>query len=255
MKQNLLINLLIALLILSAPDPACGIQYPEASGFVTDSANMIDPYYEQRIEALCENIEKDTGVEIAVVTVNSLEGITREQYAVELFERWGIGKKDKDNGLLILLSKEERVYRVEVGYGLEHVVKDAHKVYIGMRIMEPSFKEGEFGQGIYDAVVVIEGFINENPDVISDLRMGDEDTEIKWWHALLLIILLGFAGYYLFLALKDSGRDGGYRGRRYDHGGIFYGGGFGGMGGGSFGGGFGGFGGGMSGGGGFGGGW
>ncbi|ODS35844.1 hypothetical protein BEH94_05680 [Candidatus Altiarchaeales archaeon WOR_SM1_SCG] len=255
MKYPTIVIFFILFAIAIAPG-AFAVQYPEHEGFVTDTANMIDPFYEEKIEKLCEDIEKDTSVEVAVVTVNSLEGLTKEQYAVELFEKWGIGKKDRDNGLLILLAKEERVYRVEVGYGLEHVILDAHKGDIGVKIMEPHFKKGEFGEGIYDAVAAIDALIKGHPEVISELGDDSMNTTLLWG----ILFLMIFAAIFIYVLIDGfSGRkDKKYR-RKKSETGTYYGGfgGFGGWGGGGDfgGGGFGGFGGGMSGGGGFGGSW
>ena len=134
--------ILIALLLIT---PILAVDYPNLNDFVTDEANIISPEYEQQIEQLAKAIEQETTVEIAIVTVLSLEGLTKEQYALELFEKEGIGKEDKDNGLLILVALEEREYRVEVGYGLEGSIPDASKVSLGTKILEPNFKENEFG--------------------------------------------------------------------------------------------------------------
>ena len=134
--------LLILMLMLLFP-AASAITYPTLSGFVTDNANMIDSSYKEKIIQLAQDIEKESTVEIAVVTIDSLEGESMEMYAVNLFEKWGIGKKDKDNGLLILVAKQEREYRFEVGYGLEGTVTDSMKVNIGDRIIVPNFRNGD----------------------------------------------------------------------------------------------------------------
>lgn len=237
--------IIIIILILSVAT-ASGASYPQLTGFVTDNANMIDPSYEAQITALAKQIEENTTVEIAVVTVESFEGETRESYAVNLFQQAGIGKADKDNGLLILISKQEREYRFEVGYGLEGVIPDSMKVNIGSRIIEPNFINGDFGKGIYESMIVIEGLLEGDEGVISKYSMeptGQSDGEDSIWPFLFFGII-----WLIFSIASSKGR----RGRR-GMGGIYLGGFGGGMSGG--GGGFGGFGGGMSGGGGFGGKW
>ena len=97
----------------------------QPTGFVNDYAKILSAQEKQEIETLLKQIEKSTTAEIAVVTTPSLEGLSLEKYAVELFENWGIGKKDGDNGLLILIAPTERKYRIEVGYGLEEVITDS----------------------------------------------------------------------------------------------------------------------------------
>lgn len=166
-------TLLLILLLLPL---ASAVNYPKLTGFVTDNANMIDPSYETRITQLAQKIEKENTVEISVVTIESLEGESREMYAEELFERAGIGKKDKDNGLLILVAKKEREYRFEVGYGLESIITDSMKVNIGSRIIEPNFKNGEYGRGIYESMLVIEGLLKGNEEIISKYSMPQTYT-------------------------------------------------------------------------------
>ena len=243
--------ILILLILLSALPVVAAVDYPQLTGFVTDDADMIDPVYEAKITELAKNIEGATTVEIAVVTVESLEGESKEMYAVKLFEQADIGKKDKDNGLLILVAKQERKYKFEVGYGLEGVITDSMNVNIGNRIITPNFKNGEYGKGIYEAMLVIEGLLEDDEDVISEYSMNNQgSTGTSSGGIGTLIFFIFIIAILILMSVGQRGRGRGY---------MYYGGvgGFGGgmSGGGGFGGGFGGFGGGMSGGGGFGGGW
>ncbi|MBU4491399.1 MAG: TPM domain-containing protein [Euryarchaeota archaeon] len=250
--------LIILMLLLPA---ASAVSYPQLRGYVTDNANMIDQSYEAKITQLAGAIEKETTVQIAVVTIESLEGESMEMYAEELFEKAGIGKKDKDNGLLIIVAKQYRDYRFEVGYGLEGTVTDSMRVNIGERIIVPNFRNGEYGKGIYDSMLVVQELLKGNQEVISQYSMkqggGSDDFAI-----LFIILLVLVVGFIFFIAMINSTsttsgrRMYGYRSPRIGWGmggGGFGGGGFGGgFGGGGFGGGFGG---GRSGGGGFGGKW
>jgi len=226
---------------------SASVEYPKLTDFVTDSADMIDAEWEAKINALAKEIEVNSTAEFAVVTVPTLEGLSREQYAVELFEQAGIGKKDKDNGLLILVAKAEREYRVEVGYGLEPYITDSMKVNVGSRIMEPAFKEGEFGRGIYEATTYMGALIMGREDVVSEYRMrynldgaapGFSFGDIIWFIFIIFMFSRIFSGrgWFFFPIFLPGPRRGGGAG------------GFGGTG-------FGGFGGGLSGGGGFGGRW
>jgi len=245
---------------------ASAVSYPTLAGYVTDNANMIDQSYEAKITQLAQEIEKESTVEIAVVTINSLEGESMEMYAVKLFEKAGIGKKDIGNGLLIIIAKDSHDYRFEVGYGLEGTVTDSMKVNIGERIIVPNFRNGEYGKGIYESMLVVQELLKGNQEVISQYGMkqggGSEDFAV-----LFIILFFLIVGFIFFIAIMNSthttsgNRRYGSRSPRIGWGmggGRYGGGGFGGSfggGGGGFGGGFGGFGGGMSGGGGFGGKW
>lgn len=259
MKWSLLIILLLLLPVASA------VNYPQLRGFVTDNANMIDPVYEEKITQLAQNIEKETTVEIAVVTVESLEGESKEMYAEELFRQPpGIGKKDKDNGLLILVAKNEREYRFEVGYGFEGTITDSMKVNIGDRIIVPNFRNGEYGKGIYEAMLVIQEMLRGNEEVISQYSMPQTgDQELPGWVFFVFFVIVVLAIIFIAIYAKENiggwtyggGYYGGRRRRGWESGGGFGGGFSGGRSGGFGGGGFGGFGGGRSGGGGFGGKW
>ncbi len=251
-KWTLLIILILLLPVASAVD------YRQL--VVVDNANIIDSVYKDKIKQLALNIEKETTVEIVVVTVNSLDGESIDTYAVNLFEQAGIGKKDKDNGLLILVvccEKEDRGYRFEVGYGLEGTITDSMYVNIGKRIIEPNFKNGEYGKGIYESMVVIQGLVKGNEEVRSQYSMQQTGglEEVDWEMVIFIVIIL------IIILMSASGKmpggtygGGYYGGRRRSGWGGGFGGGFSG-GGSSGGGGFGGFGGGRSGGGGFGGKW
>ncbi|MDP6642130.1 MAG: TPM domain-containing protein [Candidatus Nanoarchaeia archaeon] len=236
---------IIFLLLISTVE---AVDYPKLNEFVTDNANLISPEDEQKIIEIAKKIEKETSVEIAIVTIKSLEGLDKEQYALELFEQAGIGKEDKDNGLLILVAIEEREYRVEVGYGLEGLIPDSSKVTIGTRILEPNFKEDEFGKGIYESLIIIQDILGGEGEILS--RYQSTYTTNRRGISPITYI------YLIFFIISITGSLFGKKGRR--HGFLFFpliipGGGWNGGTGGFGSSGFGGFGGGISGGGGFGG--
>src|SRR3989338_7405802 len=87
------------------------VNYPSPTGFVNDFGNLYSPEFKIQLESDLISFEKQTGSEISVATIKSLEGMDIESYAVGLFEKWKIGKKDKDNGLLLLIAKEDRKIR------------------------------------------------------------------------------------------------------------------------------------------------
>lgn len=167
MFKNKFLIILGVLLLLIPMVSAIDAKYPELTGYVTDNANIIDSEYEQKITDLADKINKQTTVEIAVLTIESLGEDNIDNYAVQTFRQNGVGKKDNNNGLLILVSKNDRKYRFEVGYGLESTVTDSMKVPIGEKIIVPNFKQGQYGKGIYDSMIVIEGLATNNTEVLS----------------------------------------------------------------------------------------
>ena len=145
---------LMALLVLPFT-PIQAATYPALQGYITDSADLLSTEERVSLEATLSSFKQGTGNEIAVVTVATLEGDAIEHYAVELFQKWGIGDKEKDNGLLILVAKEEREVRIEVGYGMEGIINDAKAGRIIREIMAPRFREEKFGVGIIEASNVL----------------------------------------------------------------------------------------------------
>lgn len=128
------------------------VSVPEPQGFVNDYANLLSESEESALEATLMQFEKETSNEIAVVTLDSLEGDVIENVAVRIFEEWGIGKEGSDNGALLLVAKEDRTMRIEVGYGLEPVLTDAQSAWIVSDVLTPAFRENRFGEGITEAV-------------------------------------------------------------------------------------------------------
>lgn len=118
----------------------------QPQGYVSDFANMISPAARQEIGMLADQLRQQHQVELAVVTVPTLGGRAVDDYATDLFAQWGIGKKGKDNGLLLLVSKQEHEIRVEVGYGLEDKVPDAIASEI-TRTIRDQFRQGDIDGG------------------------------------------------------------------------------------------------------------
>ncbi|PIR92169.1 methanol dehydrogenase [Candidatus Falkowbacteria bacterium CG10_big_fil_rev_8_21_14_0_10_44_15] len=118
------------------------------SGFVNDFAGVIDGATKQSLEQKLVNFEKETSNEISVVTINNLGGDYIENFAAELFKEWGVGKENRDNGVLALVAVEDRKMRLEVGYGLEGALTDAQSNWIINNEMKPAFQAGKYGEGI-----------------------------------------------------------------------------------------------------------
>jgi uncharacterized protein len=131
------------------------VTYPDYIGYVNDFAGILDSGTIDKITSIATEVNNKTTAEIAVATVNNLQGVTIEEYAVKLFEKWGIGKKGKNNGVLLLISKEDRKLRIEVGYGLEGAITDLESGRIINNIIVPQFKAGDYNTGVYNGVVAI----------------------------------------------------------------------------------------------------
>jgi len=137
-------------------------EVPKPYGWVNDFAEVIDYDYRDKINALIQEVERKTTAEIVVVTKESIAPYDEAEYARAIFDSWKPGKKNKDNGVLVLLAVKERRWRIEVGYGLEGILPDSLCGTIGRAQMVPYFKEGKYSQGLYFGVAAIAEKIAED---------------------------------------------------------------------------------------------
>jgi uncharacterized protein len=171
--------------------------FPAAKGYVNDFANLLMTGTRTSLENELSQFHQNYGAEVAVVTIETLNGDTIEDYAVRLFEAWGIGQKDKDNGVLFIISKTEKKTRIEVGYGLTPIITAGRAGRILDEQVLPSFRQGDYDTGIKQGAVAIEQYIrqgtppspiDENP--IHDLA-GDYTTQLTVL-GIITIYLMGF---------------------------------------------------------------
>ena len=116
--------------------------------FVNDYTDTLSSEDRTSLENKVSNFEKQTSNEIAVVIIPSLDGDTVENVAQNIFTKWGIGKKDKNNGVLLLIAMTERKTRIHTGYGVEGDLTDLATSYIQSEIITPAFREGNYYTGI-----------------------------------------------------------------------------------------------------------
>jgi len=119
----------------------------KADGYVTDLANVIGPNTRKELEGICAEVQQKTGAQIAVVTVRSLGGRSRDGFSNALFMHLGIGSKQDNRGVLLLVVPSERQYRIEVGYGLEPLLTNSRADEIGLA-MAPDFRRGNYDAGV-----------------------------------------------------------------------------------------------------------
>jgi uncharacterized protein len=232
-----LLVLLVARFALGAAD------FPTPSGLVNDFAGVLDAPAEARIIALAEGVRRDTGVELAVVTIPTYAPeASLDDYAVGLFQAWGIGKAREDNGVLLIMALAERRVRIEVGYGLEPIVTDGRAGAIIDAEILPAFRRGEYGEGLVSGAEALAQLVTTDAPAAPADSPSSRD---EFWMA---VLLLGGLLVLAWLAQSRRSRWGWWDGGAWGGSGGF--GGFGGSGGG-----FGGFGWGASGGGGAGRGW
>jgi uncharacterized protein len=150
-------HLLIFVLLFTVHSATAAIEVPFLRGRVTDDAELLSPDAVKRISAKLESHEKNTTNQVAVLTVATLDGESIEGFAVRVFEKWQLGQKNKDNGILVVVAPKERRMRIEVGYGLEGRLTDLEAGRIIRNIMAPRFKKNNFDDGIEQGVLAIIG--------------------------------------------------------------------------------------------------
>jgi uncharacterized protein len=128
---------------------------PYLTGRVVDNAEILKPDTRKRLADELRQHEQRTTNQVAVLTVPTLQGESVEEYAVRVFEHWKLGKKGKDNGVLVVVAPQDRRMRIEVGYGLEGVLPDATAARIIRNVMTPRFKDGDYDGGIAQGVDAI----------------------------------------------------------------------------------------------------
>jgi uncharacterized protein len=136
---------------------AAAKEVPYLSGRVNDTAGIIPETTRGQIEAKLKAYETESGAQVAVLTVDSLDGEVLEDYTHKVASTWQLGQKGKDNGVLFLVAKSDRKIRIEVGYGLEPQLTDAQSRRILDNVVRPKFRAGDFGGGIDAGVDAILG--------------------------------------------------------------------------------------------------
>lgn len=256
-KKNLTYPFLLALayflffqvLFLSAQEDIPPI--PKEQTSVYDYAHLLKPSEKERLEQKLIKYNDTTSTQIVVVTIPSLKGKDIALYATEWAHKWGIGQKGKDNGVFLLVAKNDRKVTIRTGYGVEHKLTDAYSRRIIEQVIKPEFRKGDFYRGLDLATTYIMQALNgEYKGVPHSRKTQGEGIPIGFIIFIIIIIIIiisnknkgGNSGGNLSrsfldtIILSNAGRSGGFGGS--SGGGSFGGGGFGGgFGGGGFGGG------------------
>ena len=227
---------------------------PNPPRLVNDFANILDDSEESLLEQKLLAYNNSTSTQIAVVTINSLQGNDIGDYSFRLAEKWGIGQKGKDNGVLLMVAMEDRKMFIATGYGLEGVIPDALAKRVVENYMRPNFRNNDFYRGLDLATSVIMGLASG--EYTADQIVRKKGKPVQLIYPLFMIIFFTLMSYlrfrnvrgshlagsnmsfitFLFMASSMGGRGRGY-GSFSSGRGSFGGGGFGGFGGGGFGGG------------------
>jgi len=149
-----------------AASPAGARDVPFLSGRVVDDAGILSSEAKTRLEQKLAEIETQTTAQVAVLTIPSLDGESLEDYSLRVASTWKLGQKGKDNGVLLLIAKDDRKMRIEVGYGLEPTLTDALSGRILDNLLRPKFRAGDYDGGIEEGVDAIAKVLAGNADAV-----------------------------------------------------------------------------------------
>jgi uncharacterized protein len=225
-------------LVVAAGAAVAAPSFPPLTGRVVDDAGILSQETQDRLTALLAEQERQTGNQVVVATVKSLQGEDIADYGYQLGRAWGIGQKDKNTGALVIVSPSTHDVRIEVGYGLEGELTDAQSKLIIENAMLPFFKKGDYDSGVLAGTVQVLQALGGKPTGVESIpqperRSGGHGGIPIFVIIIILWVVFGRFFWPLFF-LGGIGRGGGFGGGF--GGGSFGGGGFSG-GGGSFGGG------------------
>jgi uncharacterized protein len=247
--RGVALRIALAIAVLSACAGAEPISQLHPTNYVNDFAHVLNPQTEAELNDLAQQVDQKAKAQLAIVTINSLDGQDIESYAVDLFKQWGIGGKDTNRGVLILIAVKDNHYRTEVGYGLEPILPDG-KVGGFWREVVPLLKQGDYDQAIkqntqrvasviaQDAGVQLTG-VSPIPEERAPPSRPSGGISLGGVVLIIILIIIVLATplrsvLFWMLLSGGGGRGGGWGGGGFGGGG---GGGFGGFGGGSSGGG------------------
>jgi uncharacterized protein len=200
-------------LLLVVPAALAAKAVPFLAARVNDGAGIVPAPVRDRIETQLQDLERRTGAQVAVLTVDSLEGDPIEDFAVRVFQTWKLGRQGVNDGALFVVARQERRMRIEVGYGLEDRLTDARSRQILDDIVRPHFRDGNFGAGVEAGVNAIASVIDgaslpprqqarsRGIDTIGLLVMGGIFLLVIGTFSMVALLAPGGVGWFLYLFL------------------------------------------------------
>jgi len=182
---------LLALLLSGAAHAEVAV--PPLTHRVTDLTSTLDAQQTQTLESRLASFEAQKGVQLAVLIVPTTQPETIEQFGIRIVEAWKLGRKGVDDGALLLVAKDDRTLRIEVGYGLEGVLNDATANRIIDEVIVPRFKRGEFYAGIETGLAAMMQVVNGEllPPPRHGSASGKYDIESMLFVAFGLVVVVG----------------------------------------------------------------
>ncbi len=186
----------IMLLFCSNAATAAGREVPGYRGYVNDYASMMSAATRAKLESELRSFDLSDSTQVAILTIDSLEGDALEEFSIRVVDKWQVGRKGKDNGVLFLVVKNDRKMRIEVGRGLEHVLTDLAAGRIIDRVVSPLFKTGRFDEGFQaGTLAIIQTTRGEyKPEAGRRRGQGDDGPPLLFKYLFFGMALIAFLG-------------------------------------------------------------
>lgn len=209
MKKNLFLFLLYFLWHGFFSYALADQHFPQPTGYINDYAHLLTPEQANNLNQQLRAFDQKTSNQIVVATFTSLNGNSLEDFSVHLAQAWKIGTKQHDNGVLVLIIKDSHDIRIEVGYGLEGVLTDATSSMIIQHDIVPSFKQGDFAQGIQNGVTAI--MLATQGEYKGSGEMGSASNSNGFLFFVLLFLLLHIiAASFRYNRIRGTSEDRGW---------------------------------------------
>lgn len=186
-----------------------------SGGWIADPDNIVPEAEETQINQILSAIETDLTAEVGIVVVNSISEAVPRTFVHELFNLWGVGKKNKDNGLLLLLVIDQKRWEAETGYGLEGVLPDVTLKRLGEKSFPAHFRAGNYGTGLLEFTRALDQMLRNNADEVREPTTTQrpiavsyfDDVFTEWFYINLQFFIacaLLFFGLYAYLSRQKS---------------------------------------------------
>lgn len=211
MKRIIIFLLLVSNLVFAQTTPVIPAK---TNNLINDFANILTNEQEEDLRTLSRSIQSESSAQIVLVTTDDLDkDYPIEQFSIDLAQSWGIGQRDSDNGMLILICPKNHKARMEVGYGLEGVLTDAYTRQLQADYFKPNFRNNDFHKGIREAMVEIKKAIS--PEAQEQLRMLEQQRQreseeataaflnfLLWF--VIIAVAAGLIGYLIYRAVEEK---------------------------------------------------
>jgi uncharacterized protein len=185
--------------------PVFALDVPPLERRVTDLAGLFSLEAASEMDYRLQILEEETGAQVAVLAIPNLEGQALEDFSMRVVEAWKLGGRDRDNGVLVLIARDDRKIRIEVGYGLEGVLPDILCGRIIDNAMKPAFRQGDFSGGTVRAVELIDGLVRADPEAAHALNEGSGGSTDTMPLVAMGAIFLSVVGVFAMSALFTKG--------------------------------------------------